>query len=65
MLAHKSIRAMPNHRDWIQFAHDGGRTGLYMDLAPTGKGNSGQIIFIDHEYNLGILVANSLRDLLE
>lgn len=53
------------HRDWIQFAHDGGRTGLYMDLAPTGTGRSGQIIFIDHEYNVGILVANSLSDLLE
>jgi cell wall assembly regulator SMI1 len=41
------------HRDWIQFAHDGGRTGLYLDLAPTALGVSGQVIFIDHDYNVG------------
>jgi cell wall assembly regulator SMI1 len=52
------------HRDWIQFAHDGGRTGLYLDLAPTASGIHGQIIFIDYDYNVGILVANSLSDLL-
>lgn len=54
-----------HHRDWIQFAHDGGRTGLYLDLAPTALGVSGQVIFIDHDYNVGILVANSIDDLLQ
>ena len=54
-----------HHRDWVQFAHDGGRTGLYVDLAPTAVGQIGQVIFIDHEYDVGILVANSITDLLQ
>ena len=51
--------------DWIIFAHDSGRTGLYLDLAPTTLGKVGQIIFIDMEYEVGILVADSMTQLIE
>lgn len=50
--------------DWIKFAFDGSHTSLCIDLAPTIKGNYGQIIFIDDEYERGILVANSTRELV-
>lgn len=51
--------------DWVKFAFDGSHTSLYLDLAPTDKGNCGQIIFIDDEYSTGILVANSTAQLVE
>lgn len=54
-----------HHPDWIIFAHDGGRTGLYLDLAPTSLGKVGQIIFVDHDYNVAILVANSIAELIQ
>jgi cell wall assembly regulator SMI1 len=36
-----------------------------VDLAPTAVGQIGQVIFMDHEYDVGILVANSITDLLQ
>lgn len=54
-----------HHPDWIIFAHDGGRTGLYLDLAPTESGKIGQIIFVDHEYSVAILVADSMFALVQ
>jgi cell wall assembly regulator SMI1 len=51
--------------DWVKFAFDGSHTSLYLDLAPTNKGNYGQIIFIDDECSTGILVANSTAQLVE
>jgi len=49
---------------WVTFAFDGAHTSLKMDLAPTEEGNYGQIIFIDDEYEVGILVAGSIIELL-
>lgn len=54
-----------HNQKWIVFAHDGGRTGLYLDLDPTEKGKLGQIIFIDHDYDVGILVADSIAELVK
>ncbi len=51
--------------DWIKFASDGAHTGLYLDLTPNDNGKFGQIIFIDDEYEIGILVANSTSQLVE
>ena len=50
--------------DWIKFAFDGGSTSLYLDLAPSNDGKYGQVIFIDEEYETGILVANSTTELV-
>lgn len=49
---------------WIKFAFDGAHTALYLDLSPSDYGKYGQIIFIDEEYEVGILVANSTNDLV-
>ena len=48
---------------WLQFCSDGSRTGLYLDLAPSRTGTNGQILFIDPEYETGLLVAHSTTDL--
>ncbi|RZG82730.1 SMI1/KNR4 family protein [Acinetobacter sp. WCHAc060033] len=50
--------------EWIIFAHDGGRTGLYLDLAPTSQGKVGQIIFVDVDFDVAILVADSIEALV-
>jgi len=50
--------------DWIRFAFDGSHAGLYLDLAPAAEGQYGQIIFIDTEYDTGILVASSTANLV-
>lgn len=52
-----------NH-DWIMFAFDNSHTALFLDLTPTSEGKYGQIIFIDDEYETGILVANSTAELV-
>lgn len=49
---------------WIKFSHDGGRTGLYLDLDPTELGTVGQIIFVDIDYDVGFFVAKSITDLV-
>src|SRR5690606_32053627 len=51
--------------DWIKFAFDGAHTGLFLDLSPSKDGKYGQIIFIDEEYEIGILVARSTTELIE
>ncbi|MDR2223277.1 MAG: SMI1/KNR4 family protein [Flavobacteriaceae bacterium] len=51
--------------NWIMFGHDGSRTKLYIDLKPTSEGIFGQVIFIDEEAEVGILVANSIEELIE
>lgn len=51
--------------DWVKFAFDGSHTSLYLDLGPTNEGKYGQIIFIDDEYEMGILVADSTSQLVE
>src|SRR5690606_4837857 len=50
---------------WVKFAFDGAHTHLYLDLSPTQRGRYGQIIFIDDEYEIGILVASSTSQLVE
>ena len=50
--------------DWLKFAFDGAHTGLYLDLSPTAEGKYGQILFIDDEYETGILVADSTAKLV-
>lgn len=54
-----------HNADWLKFAFDGSHTGLYLDLAPAVDGKYGQIIFIDHEYEVGILVADSTAELVQ
>jgi cell wall assembly regulator SMI1 len=51
--------------NWLKFGSDGSRTGLYLDFSPAKEGKYGQIIFIDDEYSVGILVADSISDLIE
>ncbi|MDR0230462.1 MAG: SMI1/KNR4 family protein [Flavobacteriaceae bacterium] len=53
------------NENWIMFGHDGSRTKLYIDLKPTSAGTRGQVIFIDEEAEVGILVANSIEELIE
>lgn len=50
---------------WIRFGFDGSHTALLLDLAPTEQGRYGQIIFVDDEYGVAILVADSTAHLLE
>jgi len=50
--------------NWLKFAFDGAHTGLYLDLSPTAEGTYGQILFIDDEYEIGILVADSTNKLV-
>lgn len=52
------------NKNWIKFAFDGSRTHLHIDLSPSLYGQSGQIIFIDDEYETGILVAASTTELI-
>lgn len=51
--------------DWIPIATDGSRDVVCVDLAPTGSGTYGQIIYLDGTYNTGIVVANSTTQLLQ
>ena len=50
---------------WVKFGFDSSHTSLYVDLAPSPEGKYGQIIFMDDEYEVGILVANSTAELVE
>jgi cell wall assembly regulator SMI1 len=50
---------------WLRIGSDGSRSGLFVDLAPTDKGNYGQVIFIDSDYNVGIFVAISVSELVD
>lgn len=49
---------------WIRFAFDGSHAGLCLDLTPAAEGQYGQIIFVDTEYDTGIWVAGSTKDLV-
>jgi len=51
--------------NWLQFGDGGGHTSLYLDLSPTTTGNYGQIIFIDDEWEVGLLVAKSITAFIE
>ena len=50
---------------WLRIGDDGGaHTGLFVDLCPLDEGKYGQVIFIDEEERLGILVAESVSQLV-
>lgn len=51
--------------EWMKFGFDGSHTSLLLDLAPSSQGNNGQIIFLDDEYETGILVASSTQELVK
>lgn len=50
--------------NWIKFGFDGSHTAIFLDLAPGTDGIYGQIIFIDGEYETGIVVARSTAQLV-
>ncbi len=54
-----------SQKEWIQFTHDGSRSGFYLDLAPTDKGNYGQIVLIDYDYDIAFVVADSITTLVK
>lgn len=50
--------------NWVALSFDGSRSYLRLDLSPSDKGTYGQIIFIDGDYNVGLLIANSITQLI-
>ena len=56
--------AIPFNKRWLQWVSDGARAGMYVDLAPTASGKSGQIIFLDPTYEKTILVADSITQVV-
>ncbi|MGG5507177.1 MULTISPECIES: SMI1/KNR4 family protein [unclassified Myroides] len=66
-LEHADLGIDPSHcynPHWVEFAFDGSHTHLYLDLSPAKEGQYGQIIFVDDEYERGILVASSTASLI-
>jgi cell wall assembly regulator SMI1 len=53
------------NRDWLLLAHDHSHASLRVDLTPTPLGTVGQVIFIDEEYETGILMARSVDELIK
>ncbi len=49
--------------NWLSIG-SGSDCNLFVDLAPSNKGSYGQVIFIDETYRVGILVANSVSELV-
>lgn len=45
---------------WIALAHDGADTLLRIDMDPDTQSHSGQVIFTDHDYDIAILLSESL-----
>ncbi|AHG76691.1 SMI1/KNR4 family protein [Mannheimia varigena] len=60
-----NLQGFVNQPKWIQFAHDGSRTGFYLDLNPGEKGTHGQVIFIDFDFNAIFVVARSIADFIQ
>lgn len=58
----KTTMLNPN---WLALGFDHAHTFLRVDLAPTPEGTYGQVIFIDEEYQIGILVAESVDALIK
>lgn len=50
--------------NWVAVCFDGSRSYLRLDLSPSDKGTYGQIIFVDGEYDVGLLIANSIKELI-
>ena len=51
--------------NWLALAFDGSHGWLRIDLAPTGGGQYGQVIFWDEEYETAFPVAPSVATLLD
>jgi len=51
--------------NWIAFGDDGSRCTINLDLSPSKEGTYGQIIFIDPTSEIGILLANSMEELVQ
>jgi cell wall assembly regulator SMI1 len=50
--------------NWVALSFDGSRSYLRVDLSPSDKGTYGQIIFVDGDYNVGLLIAKSITELI-
>lgn len=50
---------------WLALGFDHGHTFLRVDLAPAAEGTYGQVIFVDEEYQIAILVAKNVDELVE
>ncbi|MBL0274178.1 MAG: SMI1/KNR4 family protein [Chitinophagaceae bacterium] len=50
--------------NWIALCFDGSRSYLRLDLSPSDNGTYGQIIFVDGDYNVGLLIAHSINELI-
>jgi cell wall assembly regulator SMI1 len=50
--------------NWVALSFDGSRSYLRLDLAPSDNGTFGQIIFVDGDYNVGLLIAKSITELI-
>ncbi|MFB7209023.1 SMI1/KNR4 family protein [Streptomyces sp. NPDC056255] len=63
--ADAAVQGVVGSPGWIVFGDNGGGDRLAVDLTPGPCGNTGQIIIIGHEANIGAcLVADSLTDLV-
>ena len=51
--------------NWVALCFGGSRSYLRLDLSPSDKGKYGQIIFVDGDCNVGLLIANSISQLIE
>lgn len=59
-----NLKSFIDNPSWLQFCHDGSRTGFYLDLNPSSLGIYGQVIFIDDDYNLIFVMASSITELV-
>jgi cell wall assembly regulator SMI1 len=50
--------------NWIALSFDGSRSYLRLDLSPSATGKYGQVIFVDGEYNVALLIADSIGALI-
>lgn len=60
-----NLKGFIDNPKWIQFAHDGSRTGFYLDLNPDESGVVGQVIFLDFDSNVIFVMANSVSDFVQ
>ncbi|MEV5576190.1 SMI1/KNR4 family protein [Spirillospora sp. NPDC052269] len=60
-----AVQRLVGSPGWIAFGDNGGGDRYAIDLTPGPKGHLGQIIMIEHEWNIGaMLVADSLTDMI-
>lgn len=54
-----------HHLGWLKFAENGARTGLYLDFDPTAQGTIEQVIFVDHDFDIALVVADSVEHMMQ